>query len=115
VDHLKSVLESFWETETISIKERSDAESIDASFFQDIQFVDNRYKVSLPWNREVPDQFGLCRNRLRHLQRRLKSQPTTMLEYHHTIKGHLRDRIIEPIPKQDDADTLSTVPCHITL
>ena len=35
-----------------------------------------------------------------------------MLEYHHIIKGQLRDGIIEPVPKHDDADTLSTVPVH---
>jgi len=100
VDHLKTVLELFWETETIGIKEPSDTESIDDSFFRDIQFVDNQYEVSFPWNRDqrqVPDHFDLCRNRLRHLQRRLKSQPTVMLEYHRIIKGQLRDGIIEPV------------------
>jgi len=35
-----------------------------------------------------------------------------MLEYHRIIKDQLRDGIIEQIPKQDDADTLTIGPVH---
>ena len=52
VDHLRTVLESFWETETIGIKKPSDAESMDDLFLQDIKFVNNQYEVSLPWSRD---------------------------------------------------------------
>jgi len=51
---LKTVLELFWETETIGIKEPSDTESIDDSFFRDIQFVDNRYEVRIEIDGKFP-------------------------------------------------------------
>ena len=113
VDHLRTALESFWETETIGIKEPSDSECAGGLFLKDVKFTNNRYEVSLPWNRdrlEVPDHFDLCKNRLKYLQRRLKSRPTVMLEYHRIIKDQLRNGILEPVSKENEADK-ATVGC----
>ena len=112
VDHLRTILESFWETETIGITEPSDDESTEDMFLQDIKFVNNRYEVSLPWNRDrldVPDHFDLCKNRLKYLQRRLKSKPTIMLEYHRIMQDQLRNGIIEHISEEGKA---SGAPVH---
>ena len=79
VDGLTDILKSFWETESLGIKEEPvDSETSTESFLTNVRFVNERYEVGLPWLRErseVPAHYNLCFNRLKYLQRRLIKEP----------------------------------------
>ena len=49
---------------------------------------------------------------LKYLQRRLKLQPTTMLEYHCMMRDQLRNGIIEHVPEEGKANKATDRPVH---
>ena len=55
-DYLASTLRKFWETDSIGIVDRQNSDPfVEIPFVEDIQFVDGRYEVSLPWKEESPE------------------------------------------------------------
>ena len=72
-DGLTDILKSFWETESLGIKEEPIESKMNPEpFLTKVRFLHDRYEVGLPWLRErseVSDHYNLCFNRLKYLQR----------------------------------------------
>ena len=91
-------MKSFWEIESVGIKEGDNLESSSELFLSNVRFVEGRYEVGLPWLKEkseVPQHYNLCFNRLKHLQRRLIKDPSLLKEYQCLINDQLGRGIIE--------------------
>lgn len=94
---LVEALKQFWETETIGILDDANQDTTEF-FLPSINFADSRYEIELPWkesNFNIPTHLSLCENRLRALQRRLRSQPQLLQEYDKIIQEQLRLGIVE--------------------
>ena len=62
---------------------------------------DGRYQVTWPWREEepdIPDNYELCKGRLRSLYKRLSEEPEILKRYDEIIKDQLNKDIIERAP-----------------
>jgi hypothetical protein len=89
-DNLTDSLQSFWETESIGIKNDTFSETQTTEFLPEIHFDkgEGRYEVNLPWKQDgFPKStgFGMCVNRLRQLHSRLKKDNTFLEEYDNKV------------------------------
>ena len=104
---LTDILKSFWEIESMGIKEGpNDSETNPELFLTNVKFAHGRYEVGLPWLRErseVTDHYNLCFNRLKCLQRRLIKEPDMLMEYQRLINDQLSCGIIEGVSNSDSS------------
>ena len=80
---LNNLVKRFWEID--SIASSSSQEILDTvvieSFKRGLSFDGSRYTVPLPWKQEIyiiPDNYILCKGRLRPLLKRVRENPTLL-------------------------------------
>ena len=82
---LKGELNKFWQLDILGIIDDIASESdVYCDFNRKIKFNGIRYQVSLPFKEQhtlIPDNYGLCRNRLYSLLRKLRQRPEILREY----------------------------------
>ena len=117
-DELTDTVKQFWKIEELGVgapvKEgqnlvpiETDIEPNEKDHFLndlDIQFVDNRYSVKLPWLENVvsiSDNYDLCHCRLDSLFSRLKRDPKLMKGYDEVFVEQPALGIIERVPETD--------------
>ena len=104
-DSLTDSLKQFWQTESIGIFDPESNDDLQRNkFFEDIQFNGTRYEVGLPWKdgcRPDSNHYGLCRDRLRSLQKKLTKEPELLQEYENIINEQKRNGIVEEVPIED--------------
>ena len=99
-DTLMQLLKSFWQLETLGIVKESHEEEYQERFLNKMQFTGTRYKVGLPWSRDlqdVPCHFHMCLSRLKALQYRLLRDVDVLKVYDETIKDQLERGIVETV------------------
>jgi hypothetical protein len=95
-DSLTDSLKQFWQTESIDLQRNT--------FVEDILFNGTRYEVGLPWKdgcRPDSNHYGLCRDILRSLQKKLTKEPELLQEYENIINEQKRNGIVEEVPIED--------------
>ena len=117
-DNLEHVLRSFWELESMGVRETED--SVLDEFTQTIHFKEGRYEVTLPWrdpHPPLPDNLELSKKRLGGLLRRLKKDPEIMREYDGIIQNQLQCGIVEEVDMAASTKTgrLHYLPHHAVI
>ena len=117
-EELTDTLKRFWETESIGIREFDDHELQRNSqmFPKEIRRTDSRYEVKLPWKENcpvIPNNFELCRNRLKSMFYKLRKEPEVLQEYDNIIKDQLEKGIIEEVPADTKTDTCENTDSEI--
>ncbi|GFU75191.1 integrase catalytic domain-containing protein [Trichonephila clavipes] len=85
---LNTTLGSFWELESIGVKNENCSSEEDVSFEmfkQRVHFKNGRYEVELPWKRdsnELSDNFSLAKRRLGSLMRKMQRDKVLYSEYY---------------------------------
>ena len=115
---LDKQLREFWELESLGILERE--EVVYEQFHKNVQFLNGRYQVSLPWRDSVlaiPDNHHLSLRRLQGLLRRLRGSPSILKEYDGIIRDQLERGIVEVVddPAQMDGGRLHYLPHHAVI
>ena len=102
-DVLKSKLKTFWDLDTVEIKEREI--SVYDRFVDEIEFRNAcRYKGKLPLKKIHPvieDNYMLTVRRVKSVKDRLRKNPDTLKEYDKIIKAQLEVGIVEMINDED--------------
>ena len=107
VDPLKSVLQKFWDYETLGIKNQEN--SVYDNFVENVEFVNGKYQVRLPFKEDhelLPDNFLHSKIRLHSLLRRMQSKPEILAQYNNVIQEQLSEGIIEPVPADSDGPVI---------
>ncbi|GFV00143.1 integrase catalytic domain-containing protein [Trichonephila clavipes] len=100
---LNTTLRSFWELESIGVKNENCSSEEDVSFEmfkQRVHFKNGRYEVELPWKRdsnELSDNFSLAKRRLGSLMRKMQRDKVLYSEYCKVLKNCLDVGIIEKL------------------
>ncbi|GFW76396.1 DUF1758 domain-containing protein [Trichonephila clavipes] len=100
---LNTTLRSFWELESIGVKNENCSSEEDVNFEmfkQRVHFKNGRYEVELPWKRdsdELSDNFSLAKRRLGSLMRKMKRDKVLYSEYCKVLKNYLDVGIIEKV------------------
>ncbi|GFY32793.1 integrase catalytic domain-containing protein [Trichonephila clavipes] len=100
---LNTTLRSFWELESIGVKNENCCSEEDVSFEmfkQRVHFKNGRYEVELPWKRdsnELSDNFSLAKRRLGSLMRKMQRDKVLYSEYCKVLKNYLDEGIIEKV------------------
>ena len=98
---LNGELNKFWQLDSLGIINEITSESdVYCDFNRKIKFNGIRYQVSLPFKEQhtlIPDNYGLCRNRLYSLLRRLRQRPEILREYNEIINQQLQSGVIEVV------------------
>ncbi|GFW98021.1 DUF1758 domain-containing protein [Trichonephila clavipes] len=100
---LNTTLRSFWELESIGVKNENCSSEEDVSFEmfkQRVHFKNGRYEVELPWKRdsnELSDNFSLAKRRLGSLMRKMQRDKVLYSEYCKVLKNYLDVGIIEKV------------------
>ena len=101
---LEAQVSKFWELESIGIQK---LETTVYELFEDeISFESGRYKVKLPckpYHPMLPDNYQLCRKRLKGTFDRLCRDPTLLQEYDSIIREQEDRGIIERVASSSDA------------
>ena len=101
---LEQQLARFWSLESIGIA-RNEL-SLYETFQDEIEFVNGRYQVRLPWKQEhpmLPDNYTLCKRRLQTTLAKLKANPPLMEEYKKIMKEQEERGIIEKVEPTNEA------------
>ena len=100
---MKPPLDSFWDLETIGIKDSlestADMEAMN-NFNQSVKFENDRYHVAWPWKNEpydLPENKDLSYGRFRSLLHRLKNKPELLQKYNDIIDEQCKKGIIEKV------------------
>ena len=116
----KSNWKSNWELETLGIEEKES--TLYDQFKDKVKFNGTRYEVSLPWKDTVvniPDNYQLSLRRLNSLMRRLKCEPSVLVEYDKIIQEQIKNGIVEVIdehePMKVDGDKIHYLPHHAVI
>ena len=105
-------LKSFWDLESVGIceKQSSVVDPVLEEFNKNVQFVDGRYSVSLPWKAEeerprLLDNEKLTRARLDHLSKKLSKDPKLESKYHDIFCDMVKDHVIEEVPADEKSNS----------
>ena len=104
-DKLVNTLKTFWETESIGVKEivsPNDSDEVE-EFVNNPKYNGTRYEVGLPWNnrQSLPSDYNLSFNRLKALQQRFTKEPELAMEYNDIIQEQLKNNIVERITDEE--------------
>ena len=108
---LNNLVKRFWEIDSIassSSQEILDTEVIE-SFKKGLSFDGSRYTASLPWKQEIgtiPDNYILCKGRLRSLLKRLRETPILLKQYDDVIKQQEADETPILLKQYNIAETV---------
>ncbi|GFY12061.1 integrase catalytic domain-containing protein [Trichonephila clavipes] len=100
---LNTTLRSFWELESIGVKNEDCYSEEDVRlemFKQRVHFKNGRYEVELPWKRysnELSDNFSLAKRRLESLIRKMQNDKVLYSEYCKVLKNYLDEGIIKKV------------------
>ena len=92
----------FWDYESLGIK--SEEPPIDENFRKSLEFVQQKYKVSLPFKENHPlihDNYSLSLQMFHSLIKRLKSKPDILTQYNSVITDQLQNGMIERVPESE--------------
>ena len=78
-DELVYNLKRFWEIDSMGTN-NDENETYEREFLKDIDFVNKRYQIRLPWVEKelmppLPEDYNLCKGRLNFLLFRLRKDP----------------------------------------
>ena len=101
-------LKTFWDLESIGISDKQVpvVDPVLSEFNKEVQFVEGRYMVSLPWKSEeakqsLLDNEDLARARLGSLDRRFSKDPDLGGRYHSVFCEMMREGVIEEVPVEE--------------
>ena len=97
-DVLSKQVEKFWELDSVGVIENE--KSVYDKFVEDIDYVNHRYEVKLPFKENQPmieDNYNLSIKRLGNLKRKLDKNPTLMIEYDEIIQSQIKADIVERV------------------
>jgi hypothetical protein len=103
--NLDNQLKQFWDLESLGIMKNEPP--VYEKFIQQIQFIDGRYQVSLPWKEThpvLPTNYGLCHKRLDGILRRLRDNPPLLIEYNHIILDQIEKGIVEVVSEDTSVE-----------
>ena len=98
---LKIQLEKFWEIESLGI---NDTDNVYEKFREEIYFDGDRYVTNLPFKPHhefLSDNFGVSRNRLFNLKKKLDKHPELLNEYNNIIVNYENEGIVERVEFED--------------
>ena len=99
-------VKKFWENEAIGIKGNED-QFMHEKFVDEIEFVDNRYEVKLPFkdgHSILPDNYSLAKRRLFSLVNRLQQNKEIAEQYDEIIKDQLEKGIVERVDESAEIE-----------
>ena len=111
---LDNTLRSFWELESLGIKEVANDPVCD-QFASTLQVKNGRYEVSLPWREyhdDLQDNYSLSRRRLHRLLKRLQQNPEILREYDSIIREQLERGIVEEVKDPEVAPEVTHYLLH---
>ena len=95
-------LQALWEPESLGICEEK---SLYDEFSRTVTFQDQHYKLLLPWkeyHESLDNNYLLSVHRLKGLLQCLRHDPKVLEEYDRIIQHQLANRIIEPVPPNEN-------------
>ena len=101
---LEQQVANFWNLESIGISK--DELSLYETFQDEIEFINGRYQVGLPWKQDhpvLPDNYALCKRRLQSTLAKLKANPPLMNDYRQIMKDQEERGIIERVEPHQEA------------
>ena len=110
LEDLDHTLKAFWDLESLGITPSEP--SVYDDFTDTIQFNNGRYEVRLPWRSNqtrLPSNFGLAKQRLEGLLKRLCHNPEVRREYHAVMQEQLQLGIIEKVSDESPQSTSRAV------
>ena len=84
-----------WDLESLGIES---SEEVHESFENEIEFLEGRYSVELPWklgHDSLPRNFANSVSRMKGQLKKLKREPEVLNEYDSIIKEQLSEGVIE--------------------
>ena len=96
---LDKLVTKFWDLESIGIVAEKDFDVM-KNFEESVKYDGSRYTVKLPWkdNHDVlPDNYLLCKGRLKSLLKRLKNDPELFKQYDDIIRKQEEEGIVENV------------------
>ena len=107
-DELVDNLKRFWEIDSMGTND-DENENKEHEFLKDIDFVNKRYQVRLPWvvnelMPPLPEDYNLCKGRLNSLLFRLRKDPDLLKQYDAVFQEQLSTGIIEIVPESEYQD-----------
>ena len=107
--YLERIVSNFWDLERLGISQ--DENSVIANFQDNLQSIDGRYEVTLPWKQEhplLPDNFTLSQKRLHGMFTKLRKDPVLLKEYHSIMKDQENAGIIERVNSNQTSEVGKT-------
>ena len=110
VSKINTVLQKFWEVDCSSTEGNlitGENKNILESTQSTIQFMDGRYRVSIPWKGDrivLPDNYPNALRRLQNLERTLSKSPEVAKAYQDTICGYLKKGYIREIKETETSN-----------
>ena len=112
VDNLKR----FWEIDSVGTN-NDENETSEREFLKDIDFVEKRYQIRLPWveNELMPPlsgDYNLCKGRLNSLLFRLRKDPDLLKQYDAVFQEQLSTGITEIVPESEHQNKDAHLTAH---
>ena len=107
-DELVDNLKRFWEIDSMGTND-DENENKEHEILKDIDFVNKRYQVRLPWVENelmppLPEDYNLCKGRLNSPLFRLRKDPDLLKQYDAVFQEQLSTGIIEIVPESEYQD-----------
>ena len=108
--NLESAVSKLWDLESLGIKA---SDEVHESFESEINFIDGRYSVKLPWKQghdPLPSNYENSFSRMKGQIKRLKRAPEVLKEYDSIIKEQLSLGVIEKVTELEGACEVHYLP-----
>lgn len=99
-----------WDLESLGIKA---SDQLHESFESDINFIEGRYSVKLPWRQghdTLPSNFANSLSRMKGQIKRLGKEPEILEEYDSIVKEQLSSGFVEKVAELEGAGKLHYLP-----
>ena len=109
-DSLESTVRKLWDLESLGIKASDDVQE---SFESDINFIEGRYSVKLPWKQghdTLPSNYANSLSHMKGQIKRLGKEPEIREEYDSIIKEQLNSGVIEKVAELEGAGKVHYLP-----
>ena len=107
---LDSEVSKLWDLESLGIKSSNE---VHESFENEIEFLEGRYLVKLPWKQgqePLPSNFTNSLSRLKSQVKKLKREPDVLTEYDCVIKEQLNAEVIEKVTELEETGKVHYLP-----
>ena len=108
--NLESAVSKLWDLESLGIKA---SDEVHESFESEINFIDGRYSVKLPWKQghdPLTSNYENSFSRMKGQIKRLKRAPEVLKEYDSIIKEQLSSGVIEKVTELEGACRVHYLP-----